>query len=225
MTDDLREDQLRGGPVRRTLMKHPWLIGTIFGILVITLSRPLMRRVPDPPPVLAELPTFELANTSGQAYGSEDLEGRVWVASFIFTSCPTVCPMVTGAMADLQERLAREELPVELVSFTVDPEIDTPEVLGDYAQKYDADFSRWHFLTGPQDRIEALVVDGFGTAMGDRQPTGEADIYDIAHTTKLVLVDDLGRIRGYYSSNDEGVDEVFHRAGHVLRDAREEGRL
>ncbi|MGM0577301.1 MAG: SCO family protein [Myxococcota bacterium] len=221
-----RQDDMayRGGPIQRSLRKHPWLWGTVFGILAITLSRPLFRQVPDPPPVLGEVPEFELVDQDGDAFGLDGLEGDVWVASFIFTTCTTTCPMVTGAMADLAERVERAGVPVEQVSVTVDPETDRPEVLREYAQKYDVDFDRWHFLTGSEEDIRALVVDGFGTAMGEKKPI-DANVYDIAHTTRLVLVDDLGRIRGYYSSTDDGVDEMFHRAQHVLREAGEEGRL
>ncbi len=204
------------GWLRRAFIKHPWWFGIAAAVVFVPAIRPLTRRVPDPPPVFGQLQAFaSLTDQAGQPFSLERMAGRVWVASFIFTSCPSVCRDVTRAMADLQGRYAGAKVPVELVSFTVDPEIDTPERLTAYGAEHGADFARWHFVTGTEPALRHVIADGFRTHMGDKKPTSEG-LVDIAHSTKLVLVDGQGRIRGYYGSDALGVDEVFHRAQHVL---------
>lgn len=212
-----------GGWLRRTFIRHPWWFGALAGMILIPAIRPLTRRIPEPPPVEGQLPAFSLVDSDGQKVSDTDLRGQVWVAAFIFTSCPSTCPLVTAAMAKLQARFAADSIPVKLVSITVDPENDTPAVLAAYAKKHGADPQRWRFLTGDHAAVEALVTGGFRSALGDRE-VNAAGMIDIAHTTKLVLVDGQGGLRGYYASDELGVDEIFHRAQHVLREAREAQR-
>ena len=116
-----------------------------------------------------ELGAFRLTERSGRAMTDADLADRVWVASFIFTHCPLSCPRITSVMKGLQARLAGTD--VQLVSISVDPERDTPEVLADYARKFGADPDRWWFLTGPKADVERLIVERFklGLATGDRR--------------------------------------------------------
>lgn len=209
-----------GGWLRRTFMRYPWHIATVVGLVTITVMRPCTRHVPDPPPVLAPLPAFALVDQDGQPFTAETMRGKVWVAGLIFTTCPSTCPKISRAMLDLQQRYARADVDVHLVSFSVDPEHDTPEILKKYAGHLEADESRWRFVTGSRAAMEALVVGGFASAM-DRS-SGPGGMIDIAHSTRLVLIDGEGNIRGHYSSDDElGIDEVFHRAQHVLREQRQ----
>jgi protein SCO1 len=133
------------------------------------------------------------------------------------------------AMASLQARIEREEqvrrrpLDVRLVSITVDPTNDTPEVLRATALEYGADFERWTLLTGEEAAIRALVVGGLMTEMGEAElDPASANLIHISHSSRLVLVDPFGRIRGYYDTDALGLDEVFHRATHVLRVREEE---
>jgi protein SCO1/2 len=212
-----------GGWLRRAFIRHPWWFGALAGIVLIPAIRPLTRRIPDPPPVEGQLPAFALVDSEGQKISDTDLRGQVWVAAFIFTSCPSTCPLVTAAMGKLQTRFAADNIPVKLVSITVDPENDTPAVLAAYAKEHGADPQRWRYITGDHAAVEALVTGGFRSALGDRE-VNAAGMIDIAHTTKLVLVDGQGGLRGYYASDDLGVDEIFHRAQHVLREAREAQR-
>ncbi|HEY2614678.1 MAG TPA: SCO family protein, partial [Chthoniobacterales bacterium] len=92
------------------------------------------------------VPNFELVNQAGQPYGSAQLAGKIWIADFIFTTCPGPCPIISTRMSELQKPLQKTD--VRLVSFTVDPETDTPEVLSSYAEKLHAESARWNFLTG-----------------------------------------------------------------------------
>jgi protein SCO1 len=209
----------RGGWLRRTFIRYPWHVGTVVGLVTITAMRPCTRHVPDPPPVLSQVPAFSLVDHDGQPFTSDTMRGTVWVAGFMFTSCPSTCPKISRAMLDLQHRYAQHKLEIPLVSFSVDPENDTPEVLKKYADMLGADTTRWRFVTGPLADMQKLVVGGFASAM-DKQ-TDQAGMVDIAHTTKLALIDADGNVRGYYSSDEVGIDELFHRSQHVLREQRQ----
>lgn len=201
--------------------RNPFVIAFFAGIVTLTLIRPLLRREPEPPPVLAQLPAYTLEDATGKPYGSADLAGQVYITSFFFTRCPSICPLLMQNVKKLQQGLdAREIQGIRLVSITVDPENDTPAVLADYAKNLGARGGRWTFLTGPRDKVEEIVVSGFKTPM-DRADTPPGSAMDIAHTGKVVLVDGSGRIRGYYGTDDMGLDEVFNRAQHVLKQQRE----
>ena len=156
----------------------------------------------DDPPALPELtavPDFALVDHHGQAFGSDDLDGHVWIANFIFTTCPSVCPLLTTQMGNLESHLTGENL--RFVSFTVDPERDTPEVLAAYALAHGAESERWSFLTGDADAVRAAVTEGLRMRMGTRdEATG-----DIMHGSHFVLVDGRGTIRGFYSSDGDGI--------------------
>jgi len=149
-------------------------------------------------PVLNTLPAFEFTDQDGKAFGSAQLEGGLWVANFIFTSCPTVCPAFTAQMKGLQGRLPDGEERPMLVSFSVDPETDTPPVLKEYAAKHGADSSGWRFLTGSTEMIRSIVVEGFKTSI-EPDPSRAGNIL---HGSHFVLVDEQMRVRGYYGAQD-----------------------
>ena len=210
----------RGGWLYRKFIRYPWHFGAVVGIVTITAMRPCTRHVPDPPAVMSQVPAFALVDQDERPFTSDALRGRVTVAGFMFTTCPSTCPKISRAMHSLQERYKQHKIAdVQLVSFTVDPENDTPAVLKTYAGHLGADEASWRFVTGPVDAMRALVVGGFSTAM-DKQ-VGAHGMVDIAHTTKLALIDGDGNLRGYYSSDEQGLDEIFHRSQHVLRAMRE----
>jgi protein SCO1/2 len=155
-------------------------------------------------PVYGALPDFELTERSGEGVNLETLRGKVWVADFIFTHCAGPCPLLSSRMSGLQK--AVQDLDgVRLVSFSVDPERDTPEVLAEYAQRYQADAERWLFLTGSKEPLYRLVGEGFRLAVADGGP--QAGL--ITHSTRFVLVDQQGRIRGYYDGADPGAAEAL----------------
>jgi protein SCO1/2 len=161
------------------------------------------------PPKGKAIADFTLLNQAGQEVSLSTFKGQVWIANFVFTTCPSICPQVTRSVAGLQKELDRHKNDTKLVTFTVDPETDTPDVLKKYGEKYGADFSRWSFLTAPSVEDMRTVVEGnFKTAMGDKR-INSAGMYDIAHTTKLVLVDQEGNHRGYFASDSQGI-------GHLL---------
>lgn len=138
--------------------------------------------------------------------GLGDLQGNVWLAGFIFTRCGGPCPLITHNMAGLQKKLPPE---VRLVSFTVDPDHDTPLVLKEYAARFKADPARWRFVTGKRSELYALYRDGFKLAVS-LDPKAPPSLR-AAHSAKLVLVDREGRPRGYYDGEDASALEGLPR--------------
>jgi protein SCO1/2 len=159
------------------------------------------------------LPSFELVNQDAQPFGSAQLAGKIWIADFIFTSCPGPCPIISSRMSELQKPL--EETDIHLVSFTVDPEKDTPKVLRGYAEKLHAQPKRWDFLTGSRAAIYALTRDGFKLAISD----GSDEAGMPVHSTRIVLVDRHGAIRGYYDAlAPDAVTKLLADANHLFRE-------
>jgi protein SCO1/2 len=159
------------------------------------------------------LPSFELVNQDAQPFGSTQLTGKIWIADFIFTSCPGPCPIISTRMSELQKPL--EKTDIHFVSFTVDPEKDTPEVLREYAEKVRAQSMRWDFLTGDRAAIYALIGDGFKlTVLDDSEEKGMP-----GHDTRFVLVDRHGTIRGYYDAlAPDAVTKLLADANHLFRE-------
>jgi protein SCO1/2 len=142
--------------------------------------------------VFGNIPQFDLVAQNGQPFHSQALAGKIWVADFIYTTCPGPCPRMTSQMREVQDAVMK--IPdVKLVSFTIDPANDTPAVLQDYAKTHGAASSIWYFLTGPIPTLQMLDRDAF--KLGDIDGTLE-------HSTRFVLVDRQGRIRGYYDTSD-----------------------
>jgi protein SCO1/2 len=151
-------------------------------------------------PVWGTLPEFDLVNQDAEPYGTQQLEGRPWIADFIFTHCPGRCPMLTREMSRLQTELrGRGWDDVMLVSISVDPESDTPDALAAYAAKHGAKQDGWQFLTGTRDGIWSLSVDGFKLAVAEIEDTGQGPI---VHSNRFVLADGQRQIRGYYDAFD-----------------------
>ena len=146
------------------------------------------------------VPDFSFMERDGSAVGLAQLRGKIWVADFIYTSCTDTCPLQTAMMAKLQDEFAGKPN-VQLVSFTVDPERDTPEALATYAARYKADAKRWYFLTGQRDRILRLVQEGFHLAVA-ALPSDTDPSRTIPHSPRFVLIDKQARIRGYYDSRE-----------------------
>jgi protein SCO1/2 len=151
-------------------------------------------------PVWGTLPDFSLVNQGTEPYGTAQLEGRPWIADFIFTKCPGRCPMLTREMSRLQTELrGRGWDDVMLVSISVDPENDTPEALTAYADKHSAKLEGWQFLTGTRDGIWSLSVDGFKLPVQEVEDVGAGPIL---HSNRFVLADGRQQIRGYYDAFD-----------------------
>jgi protein SCO1/2 len=145
-------------------------------------------------PVYYDVPGFDLVAQDGQPFHSSVLAGKIWVADFIYTTCPGPCPRMTSQMHEVQDAILKTP-EVKLVSFTVDPARDTPPVLADYARVHGALSEHWYFLTGPEATLQKLDRDVF--------KLGNLDT-SLQHSTRFVLVDRQSRIRGYYETSESG---------------------
>ncbi|MGA9408015.1 MAG: SCO family protein [Bacteroidota bacterium] len=182
------------------------IASVIFSFLYTEFKSPAKSSLPS----LSVVPDFTLTERSGAKVPLSDLKGKTWIADFIFTNCGGSCPVMSSTMANFQEQLKNVNN-VLLVSFTVDPERDTPQVLRDYADLYKASASRWLFLTGEKDKIDYLTRKGFHLALA---ADSGSTVEPIIHSTMFVLVDRQGIIRGYYDSSDEKA------LGQIITDAR-----
>lgn len=178
--------------IRWIVWAHVLMVGV--GIVLVYLSAHRDRAVrSEILPIYSQVPDFSLVDSDGSPFGRSDLEGQVWIADFVYTTCPGPCPSVTAKLAGFQEPVTK--LPdARLVTITVNPEVDTPAQLRDYAKSFDA-ADRWVFLTGAEDQIHDLVQNGFKLSVARQE--GEDPVL---HSTKLVLVDQAGFIRGYYDA-------------------------
>lgn len=157
-------------------------------------------------PLNWDLQSFEYINQNGEKFGTKDLKGKVWVADLVFTNCQTVCPPMTANLAKLQKLAKEEKLDVQFVSFSVDPEVDTPEKLKTFVQKFTDDTKNWNLLTGySQDDIEKFTKDNFKTLVD--KPENQDQVY---HGVKFYLVDQNGKVMKEYSGmNNTPYDDIL----------------
>ena len=184
-------------------------------LLMMTIGLGLVwwwgRQPPPSLPVMGELPAFTLTDKSGATVTPATLAGRPWIADLVFTRCQLSCPRMTERMASLGPRLAAG---VRRVSVSVDPAHDTPAVLAEYARQHKAEAPDWLFLTGDEAEMRKLAVEGFKLGVAPADPTDPRAAQEpVTHSTRFVLVDGQGRVRGWYDAFDEG------SLGKLLRDA------
>ena len=152
--------------------------------------------------VYGPAPDFSLTERSGRVFSKTELLGKPWIADFIFTSCPSQCPVMSLHMRRLQNVFPPQS-GFRFVSFTVDPERDTPQVLSEYADRYGAEKNRWFFLTGAKSEINRILK-GFFLSSADEPAM---------HSIRFILVDAQGKIRGYYDSSEPGaLKQLIHDA-------------
>ena len=207
-----------GSPGRpRSGLRGPMVISAVFSVMalmtfgaVVLPTLAVGLRQPELE-VYGAMPDFELRDQTGAVVTQDALRGHVVIASFIFTRCPTVCPLMTMKMRRVQDRTT-DARDIKLLSFSVDPTHDTPEVLAEYAKGHGADPARWRFLTGEPEAIRR-IADGLMLALEVRGqfPNGAPDV---VHAEHFVLLDPELRIRGYYDTSDA------RRIERMLRDAR-----
>ncbi len=213
-------------PVSRTLQ---WVVWAALGLLLAGIGVAFVRqkwqgmeqRSYTPLARFNTVPPFTLTERSGQPFDYENaLKGKDWLANFIFTACPGPCLTMNGKMQEIQESLLRDHADVRLVSFSIAPEADTPEVLRKYAQKFHASPDKWSFLTGDHDTIYTLARKAFKLQTVENQGKEHpADEGDFIHSEKIALVDRQGVVRQYFdSTNPEILQQVLTAVGDLLRE-------
>jgi protein SCO1/2 len=203
---------------RRTLW--PWLVlgAFLIGVLAMRLLGAFVSA--SNLPVLTVVPSFALVDQTGDAFHSHELSGRVWIASFIYTSCPGPCPRVVQRVAEVERQLGAEP-DFSIVSFSVDPQADTPDVLAAYGRTHGIDASRWTLATGAVDDVTQLVRRGFLQAVEKNATETRATEGAVVHSLHLVLVDRSMQVRGYYDSSDPAaMKRLVEDARRLLRSSR-----
>lgn len=193
-----------------------FLAAVIPAIFVPTLMcRPAEKVLPD----LGNVPAFSLVDELGHPFTDAAMRDNVTIVSFIFTRCDTVCPVTAMKLERIQEKTFDVGAVVKLVSFSVDPKYDTPPKLAEFAKRYRANPERWHFVTGPFDKVYELVEGPFMTSMM-RLPDKPNGVPDIAHGGYFLLLDQNLHIRGIYDSDRlHQLDELIRDARHLVRTA------
>lgn len=199
------------------LNKVFWVLALGF-FFVYPLAKSINRELPDALPVISKVPTFSFIDENGKSFGTHDLNGKIYVANFIFTTCQTSCPLLLAKVQKVQHRLRGVIDRAAIVSFTVDPETDSSEVLYHKARELKANPNVWRFVRSTVEDTKKLLVDGFKVPVGDKELAN--NVMDVAHSNKFVLVDQDGQIRGYYSSDDGGINQMMIDAGLLINRKR-----
>lgn len=173
------------------IMGFLFLIGAIFMIAIKQMNKPVL-------PSYSEVPEFSFTNSNGELLTKESLRDNVYVVDFFFTTCPTICIDMSANLMDVQEAFAKHD-DFQILSFTVDPEYDTNEILNAYGERHDANPQIWNFITGDKKEIYDVARNGFRVVATE----GDGGPGDFIHTNKFIVVDKKGTIRGYYDGTDK----------------------
>jgi protein SCO1/2 len=155
---------------------------------------------------------FSLLNQEGDTVREDDVAGQVLVVDFFFTRCATICPMLTSNMKRVQDRVRYDDR-VRLMSHSVTPLADSVPVLSSYAEAHGVEADRWWLLTGDKKEIYRLARKSYFAALDE----GDGGLQDFVHTENMVLIDTLGRLRGFYDGTDlDEVNELVRDLSHLL---------
>jgi len=187
-------------------------LALVIGAFVANQAGFRARPRPAPLPVLSEVRDFQLTNQFGQPVVAADLAGRVWLADIVFTRCPGPCVRLTQQLRQLQVELP-PDAPVGFLTLTADPAYDTPAVLRGYSERFQADSSRWQFLTGQKSELYRLAIQDLLLAVSENSDPDRAALEDLfIHSTKVILIDRAGRVRGAFDGEDPGARPAIRAA-------------
>lgn len=203
-------------PAPRPLPRVIWLAAFVgLAALIVAGYFSFRQATPATPPLekYGAAPSFTFTSQEDAPVSNADLKGKVWIANFIFTRCTGPCPMMTNRMSELNQSIGDDVKGVRLVTFTVDPEHDTPAVLKKYGENVSAEPKKWTFLTGSPEEVENVVVKGF------LQPLAKDQKGEPLHSTRFVVVDKQGNMRAFRDGNDpELVQKLLIDIGALLRE-------
>jgi cytochrome oxidase Cu insertion factor (SCO1/SenC/PrrC family) len=172
--------------------------------------------------VFGATPTFNLTDQTGASFASQSLAGRVTLLDFVYTHCTDACPLLSATFQETQRKLADDKVlanKVTLVSLSVDPQHDTPSVLAEYAGQFKADPGTWKMLTGDWDQVYDVVT-GFKVATRPPRPVANAPApggTELAHTTRVVLIDPQLQVRAYLDGQDATADDLIKAARRLVK--------
>lgn len=185
------------------------------GLAIWAFVRPFAE---EPLPIFWPVPAYQLIDQQGRPFGSTDMAGRAALYSFVYTNCPDTCPLLTATMANVQERLRAEGLlgsKVQMVSVTVDPDRDTPEVLAAYAARFHADPDAWRFLSGEREAVFDVLAGFKLNTLGVARAFAGADV--IPHSNRFAVADARGMVRANLQGDQVSPDEVVATVKRALR--------
>jgi cytochrome oxidase Cu insertion factor (SCO1/SenC/PrrC family) len=214
---------------RSPLLRSPFVWAFLLGIVILTLIRPCLRRVPAAPPVTGRLPGFAFVDFQGRRFGPERLAGAVWIIHFFYRGCGADCAAAMNSLKEIRQTYADLRIEgIRVLSLSVDPGSDTPERLAAFAAAERADPARWLVATGEPAELLAFAAAAFGqeAPAGGGAPAGPGDgppLAWLARAGRMLIVDPGGGLRGTYAGDAAGMDEVYNRAQHVREEFR--GRM
>ncbi|MDR0533458.1 MAG: SCO family protein [Verrucomicrobiales bacterium] len=196
-----------------------WLVALLLCGLIALASYFFFSRLQEssvrPAGTFKKVPDFEFTERTGKPFNSKELKGKIWVADFIFTRCPGQCLSMSRHFAQLQKILPKRD-DVVLVSFSIDSNYDTPQILSNYADGYEAEANRWFFLTGDQEKIHQLVISGFLLPIAKTPEERVALEGGFTHSSRFVVIDREGNIRSYVEGLSEDSPKDTLAAIHAL---------
>ena len=207
----------RNNFIERLVSKKSFWVIFCTVVFFYPLYRAVNRELPKPLPKYYKSPSFSMTTEDGLMLKESDMRGKVYLASFFFSNCPTTCPKNLKQIQKIQKRVKGLGDRVALLSFTVDPNNDTPKELFKVARKWKANPYIWKFLTAELNHTKSVLINGFKVPIGDKEYS--KSIYDIAHSEKIVLVDQAGYIRGYYKMEKNDINRLMIDLGLLANSA------
>lgn len=207
-------------PLLKKVFTNPFVLAFLIGIgsLHIVKEMSLARRAAPPP--LVNVGAWSLTSHEGKDFGTTDLKGKVVIANFFFTRCPTICPKLIQDMNEVRKRFEKEGEQVQFVSFSVDPEFDTPEVLRAYRVKSNITANNWTLVTSTTDKMVDVVMNKMKLHVGEKEKiegTDPADeLFNISHVAEFVLFDQNGDLRAKVSTDTLGLASIVRSAKFLL---------
>jgi protein SCO1/2 len=201
----------------KKIIKNPYLWAFLIGICSLHLIKACALRRRTAPEPLVDVPQWDLIRHDEKSFGQKDLLGKVTIADFFFTSCPSICPKLTESMKDLYERLGSKQ-DMAFISISVDPEIDTPRRLQSFIAKHDLAYENWHFLTAASKKdIYDVVAEKMRIHVGEREALIQSpESYDIPHMAHIALFDQQGRLRGLFNTDSIELSALVRAASFLL---------
>jgi protein SCO1/2 len=201
----------------KKIFKNPFVWAFFLGIASLHLIKELATMRRSAPPPMVNVGEWNLINDDGDTFGSKELGGKIYIADYFFTSCPSICPKLTNAMKEVKKRFKGREDQVQFVSITVDPTTDTPKVLKKFRAENNLDDQSWHLLTGSKKQIYNVVVEKMRVHMGEKKDVaGAPGVYDIPHMAHLALFDQNGDLRGLFKTENHQLAALVRAANFLL---------
>lgn len=204
----------------RKVFSNPFVLAFLVGIASLHLVKEMSLSRRAAPLPLVNVGDWSLTDHRGASFGTQELRGKVVIANFFFTRCPTICPKLMNDMKEVYKRFEKEGAQVHFVSFSVDPSFDTPEVLQSYRSKSGIVADNWVFLTGSTDQMVNVVMNQMKLHIGEKEalsaPNPSEDLFNISHVAEFVLFDQNGDLRGKFSTDPMGLAAIVRSAKFLL---------